>query len=80
MQIYFVYFVFEAQYLMSNGLTHKYLEFGMVDKVENYGFDFLGNEPNADITVPFVPVILVVISPVDLITFACCIATALGAG
>lgn len=35
-----------------------------------YGFDFFGSEPNADITVPFVPVMLVVINP-DLMTFAC---------
>lgn len=45
-----------------------------------YGLDFFGNEPNADITVPFVPVILVVINPDDLMTLACCIATLLGAG
>lgn len=46
-----------------------------------YGFGFFGSDPNADITVPFVPVILVVISADGLITFGGCVSVvALGAG
>lgn len=46
-----------------------------------YGFGFFGSDPNADITVPFVPVMLVVISTDGLITFDECVSVVvLGAG
>lgn len=49
-------------------------------QIFSHGFDFFDNDPNAGISVPFVPCMVAVVSADDLITFACCMATALGAG
>lgn len=71
-------FFFHLAFYLSIHFVHSKKNYCLLARL--YGFDFFGKEPKAEITVPFVPVILVVIKLVGFITVGCCTVTALGNG